>query len=183
MTSELIYTPDGSVTGIRHSWTFDDMFSNYAVQGLPQATKGTFTREELAPLAKENVESLKEYNFFNFAFVEGRKKDAFSEPENYWLEYRDESLVLNFTLPFKTPVKARDLRIDVYDPEFFVAFEFAEKNPVKLVGAPATCAITLVRPNENRFPSSQRLDKTLQESSENVGMGALYANKISVKCP
>ena len=84
----------------------------------------------MAPLAKENVESLKEYGFFNYAHVEGaRKKDVFADPENYWLDFKDDSLTLNFTLPFKTPVKAKDLRIDIYDPEFFVAFEFIEKDP------------------------------------------------------
>ena len=25
--SELVYAPDGTVTGVRHAWTFDDMFS------------------------------------------------------------------------------------------------------------------------------------------------------------
>ena len=34
MKSELVYAPDGSVTGVRHAWTFDDMFSTYATQGL-----------------------------------------------------------------------------------------------------------------------------------------------------
>jgi ABC-type uncharacterized transport system substrate-binding protein len=58
MTSELLYAPDGSVTGVRHAWTFDDMFSAFATQGLEQKTKGQFAREELAPLAKVNVESL-----------------------------------------------------------------------------------------------------------------------------
>ena len=24
--SELIYAPDGTITGVRHAWTFDDMF-------------------------------------------------------------------------------------------------------------------------------------------------------------
>ena len=33
-TSELIYAPDGSVTGVRHAWVFDDMFSAYALQGI-----------------------------------------------------------------------------------------------------------------------------------------------------
>ena len=28
--SQLIYAPDGSITGVRHAWTFDDMFSTYA---------------------------------------------------------------------------------------------------------------------------------------------------------
>jgi hypothetical protein len=37
------------------------MFSTFAIQGLESKEKGKFTREELAPLAKVNVESLKEY--------------------------------------------------------------------------------------------------------------------------
>jgi ABC-type uncharacterized transport system substrate-binding protein len=49
--SELVYAPDGSVSGVRHAWTFDDMFSVFALQGLESKTKGEYTREELAPLA------------------------------------------------------------------------------------------------------------------------------------
>ena len=59
MQTELVYAPDGSITGIRHAWSFDDMFSTFATQGLESKEKGKFTREELAPLAKVNVESLK----------------------------------------------------------------------------------------------------------------------------
>ncbi|HZD61672.1 MAG TPA: DUF1007 family protein, partial [Xanthobacteraceae bacterium] len=62
--SELVYAPDGSVTGVRHAWTFDDMFSVFALQGLDSKKKGEYTREELAPLAEVNVTSLKEYDFF-----------------------------------------------------------------------------------------------------------------------
>ena len=58
--SELVYAPDGSVTGVRHAWTFDDMFSVFATQGIESKKKGEFTREELAPLAEVNVTSLKE---------------------------------------------------------------------------------------------------------------------------
>ena len=64
MKSELVYAADGTITGVRHAWTFDDMFSTYATQGLESKKKGEFTREELEPLAKVNVESLKEYDYF-----------------------------------------------------------------------------------------------------------------------
>jgi ABC-type uncharacterized transport system substrate-binding protein len=56
--SEVVYAPDGSMTGVRHAWTFDEMFTTYALQGLATKTKGVYTREELAPLAQTNVESL-----------------------------------------------------------------------------------------------------------------------------
>src|SRR5476651_2770881 len=68
-SSELIFSADGSVTGVRHAWTFDDMFSTYALQGIATKRKGVYTREELAPLAQTNVESLKEFAFFTFAKV------------------------------------------------------------------------------------------------------------------
>ena len=53
--SEVVYAPDGSISGVRHAWTFDDMFSTYALQGIESKTKGAYTREELAPLAQTNV--------------------------------------------------------------------------------------------------------------------------------
>src|SRR5205823_13012809 len=34
VSSELIYAPDGAVTGVRHAWAFDDMFSVFATQGI-----------------------------------------------------------------------------------------------------------------------------------------------------
>ncbi len=75
-TSELIYAPDGSITAVRHAWTFDDMLSAYALQGMETKVKGVYSREELAPLAQTNVESLKEFAFFTFAKADGRRKNS-----------------------------------------------------------------------------------------------------------
>src|SRR6185503_12785932 len=30
MKSTVVYAPDGTVVGVRHAWTFDDMFSTFA---------------------------------------------------------------------------------------------------------------------------------------------------------
>ena len=40
MRTELVYAPDGTITGIRHAWSFDDMFSTFATQGLESKEKG-----------------------------------------------------------------------------------------------------------------------------------------------
>lgn len=42
MQSEIVYAEDGMVTEIRHRWTFDEMFSTLAVQGLDKRKKGGF---------------------------------------------------------------------------------------------------------------------------------------------
>jgi ABC-type uncharacterized transport system substrate-binding protein len=186
MTEQLLYAPDGAVTGVRHTWTFDDMYSAFATTGIVQKTKGTFTRAELQPLAQVNVESLEEYAYFTYARINGKKdKDAFAAPVDYYLDYdpKDTVLTLHFTLPFKTPVKAKALQVEVYDPEFFIDFGFAEKNPVQLVSAPAQCKLAIEKPSDGNFPASLRLDKAFATSEANIGMGANFANKISVQCP
>ena len=40
MKSEVVYAPDGAATGVRHAWTFDDMFSTFATQGLAEQGEG-----------------------------------------------------------------------------------------------------------------------------------------------
>jgi ABC-type uncharacterized transport system substrate-binding protein len=179
--SELIYAPDGSITGVRHAWTFDDMFSTYAVQGIETKTKGAYSREELASLAQTNVESLKEFAYFTFAKADG-KKAKFQEPIDYYLEYRDGLLILYFTLPLKAPVKAKELSLEVFDPSFFIDFKLADKDPIKLVGAPAACRMTFQRPDDGAT-KAQKLDEQTFMGGDNSNYGAMFANKIMVECP
>jgi len=140
MKSEVVYA-DGAATGVRHAWTFDDMFSTFATQGLESKVKGKFTREELAPLAQVNVESLKDFDYFTVARANGKKAEL-KAPVDYYLEFTDGLLTLHFTLPLATPVKAQSLDFEMFDPTWFVDFSFAEKEPARLTGAPAELSIT-----------------------------------------
>ena len=53
MKSELLYAPDGSVKAVRHVWTFDDMYSVFATQGIKGKTKGEFTPAEARQIEKD----------------------------------------------------------------------------------------------------------------------------------
>ena len=174
------------MTGVRHAWTFDDMFSAFATQGLEAKTKGEFTREELAPLAEVNVTSLKEYDYFTYAKANGKKLEFVDPPAGYYLDFdkKETVLTLYFTLPLKQPVKAKDLTVEIYDREFFVDFSFAEKDPARLVGAPAHCKLTVGRPEEMNSKLAQQLSQLGPDQRDpNLTVGAEYANKILVKCP
>ena len=186
MQSELVYAPDGTVTGVHHAWTFDDMFSAFAVQGIEAKKKGDYTREELAPLAEVNVTSLKEYDFFTHAKADGKKVEFSEPPAGYYLAFdkKDAVLTLHFVLPLKAPVKAKDLSLEIYDREFFVDFSFKEKDPAKLVGAPAQCKLTVGKPQEMGAALSQRLSQLGPDQRDpSLTIGAEFANKLSVKCP
>jgi ABC-type uncharacterized transport system substrate-binding protein len=182
--SDLVYTPDGSATGVRHHWTFDDLYSAFALQGITAKKKGQFTREELSPLAKENVTSLKEFDYFTFAEA-GGKKIGLKDPVDYYLDYdaKETVLTLHFTVPFKTPVRTKELRVDVYDPEFFIEFSLAEEHPVSLVGAPAACKFSVVRPEDAAAQGQQLPEAFFNSLGASANWGAQFANKITVKCP
>ena len=181
MKSELVYAPDGTITGVKHAWTFDDMFSAFATQGIETKKKGVFTREDLKPLAEVNITSLKEFDYFTQGKADG-KKAVFVDPTDYYLEYADNVLTLNFVLPLKTPVKVKQLQLEIYDPSYFVDFTFAEKDPVALSGAPAACKLAVARPND---PATQgrQVGEAFFNSMTSSNYGAQYANKIAVTCP
>jgi ABC-type uncharacterized transport system substrate-binding protein len=186
MTTELLYDANGAVTGLRQAWSFDDMFSAFATTGIPAKTKGHFTDEELQPIADVNVTSLKDFEYFTYATVDGKRdRDAFTDPIDYSASFDPKTtvLTLHFTLPFNKPVKAKLLKIEIYDPTFFIDFAYASKDAVKLVGAPARCTVAAEKPPDPNFVTSQQLNKGFIPSELYVGMGDSFANKITVQCP
>jgi ABC-type uncharacterized transport system substrate-binding protein len=184
MKTELVYAGDGSVTGVRHAWTFDDMFSAFAVQGLELKNKDKPTREELAPLAKINAESLKEFDYFTYATVEGKAVKLKDPLPDYYLDYDDQRLTLHFTLPFETPAKAKELKVEIYDPSIFVAFEFVKEKPVRLAGAPKGCLLDVILPREMTWAEGRALSQIpVDEKNTTMAWGAQFANKILVHCP
>lgn len=186
MQGELVFAPDGSITGVRYNWTFDDMFSAFATQGIDAKKPGQFSRQELEPLAKENITSLKDFGYFTYMKANGKKIEL-KDPTDYYLDYntKDTVLTLHFTVPLKTPLKSKDLNIEIYDPEYFVDFSFKDgKDPVSLVGAPPACKLTVAKPQEATVPPGQQLGEAFfNQLSASDNWGAQFANKISVKCP
>jgi ABC-type uncharacterized transport system substrate-binding protein len=183
MRTELVYAPDGKITGIRHAWSFDDMFSTFATQGLESKEKGKFTREELAPLAKVNVESLKEFDYFTYATADGKKAELAEPAPGYWLDYANEVLTLNFTLPFKKPVSVKELKVEIYDPTIFVDFSFAKEKPAQLVGAPK-CKLDVVLPREMTFAEGKKLSEIpADQPNTTMAWGAQFASRLLVHCP
>ena len=183
--SELVFGPDGRMTAVRHAWTFDEMFSSMASQGLDVNGDGKLSREELQPLAEVNVTSLDEFKFFTFGKV-GDKRVTFDKPVDYWLENgADGRLTLHFTLPVKEGAAETGaaFRVEVYDPTYFVAFEFARENPAKLADAPAGCGVDLERPKAPDDSQQKRLSESFFSGlSPGANFGAQFSNTLLVAC-
>src|SRR5579884_2496778 len=71
--TEVLFGPAGQITGFKHKWTFDEFYTEFAIQGLDTNNDGIYSEEELKPLAQTNVEALKEFNYFTFPTVSDKK--------------------------------------------------------------------------------------------------------------
>jgi ABC-type uncharacterized transport system substrate-binding protein len=145
--SDIIFDGSGKISAVRQAWTFDEMFSAFAIQGLDNDNDGKLTRKELQPLARVNVESLHEYDFFTYLGVIGVEEvyGAFGDPVDYWLDYDGVKLTLHFTLPLTEPFdpKQGNTAIEIYDPTFFVDFRLASTDTAMMVDAPAGCRLDI----------------------------------------
>ena len=180
--SDIIYR-DGKVSAVRHAWTFDEAYSAFAVQGLDKNGDGKLSKDELADLAKVNVESLHEFDFFTSAKASGTKQD-FSQPADYDLSYDKAQLTLTFTLPLKAAPSQRTFSLEVFDPTWFVSFSLAEgDDAVKTVGAPQGCARTITRPRSLDQTQQQRLSEDFFTSAAGASFGTGFVNRVLVACP
>lgn len=145
---EIVFDASGRMTAIRHVWQFDAAFTAFAVQGLDADGDGKLSDEELQPLAKVNVDSLKEYRYFTNLKV-GSRHVPVDAPSEYWLDFHGGRLTLFYTLPIRSPVApGPHATLEVFDPEYFVAFSFAKDHEITLSGAPASCAASIKPPHE-----------------------------------
>ncbi len=185
--AEIVFDKAGAITAIRHIWQFDEAFTAFAIQGLDANNDGKLSDKELAPLAKVNVDSLKEYAFFTW-LRQGKKTYPFVPPTEYWLEFHGGRLTLFYTLPLKQPVAIRGkAMLEVFDPEYFVAFTFPKNKAVTLTDAPAGCTAHYQPPHMldsqtmaqlSAIPADQHdLPPELQDAAAGL------ANLIVLQCP
>jgi ABC-type uncharacterized transport system substrate-binding protein len=182
--AQVLFDKAGLVSGIRNDWVFDAMYSAFAVQGL-EKNGMLATKDQLAPLAKTNVESLAEYDYFTYAKA-GGKQLVFAKPIDYWLEERaDKRVVLHFTLPLAQPTATgRALSFQIYDPTYFVDFELAAKDPVQLAGAPSGCSDTVLGANPLTVADGQKLAKSFDYGgTPGADFALTMAGRVIVACP
>jgi len=182
--SVVVFGSDGKITAIRHIWTFDDMYSAFATQGLgPDPVK---LASELQALAKLNVEQLEEASFFTFLRAGGKSQSNFAPATDYSIVLDEDKIVtLRFTVPLKRPMATgRALVLQVTDPSYFVAFEFDKDRAVTMENAPQGCSLNVSKPPTLSAADQQRLqDVAGTNDSPGLDFGFKIASRAIVACP
>jgi ABC-type uncharacterized transport system substrate-binding protein len=175
VVAELLYGPDGSITGVRQVWTFDEMFSTFATRGIEQKTQGTYSREELGPLAKTYMNGLKDFDYFTFVRLDGERQNGiFADARDYFIDYdpTETAITVNFTLPLKSAAPAKSFEVLIYDPQLYFYLSFARFDPVHLIGAPAQCRPLVKTSADDATPAPGSI----------AGMVTTSTSTIWVKC-
>jgi ABC-type nickel/cobalt efflux system permease component RcnA/ABC-type uncharacterized transport system substrate-binding protein len=143
IAAEVLFDEEGRIDAIRHHWRFDEAFTAFALQGLDANGDDEYSEAELDPLAQENVEALKDFGYFTFVSV-GDDTAALANPTEYRLDFDGERLTLHYTLPLAEPLPPeRQVLVQVYDPEYYIAFALPSAEAVRLVDAPAGCRLAV----------------------------------------
>ena len=185
--AEVLFDAQGRMTDVRHVWQFDPAFSAFATQGLDTNHDGKLEPGELKGLAHTNVTSLKYYRYFTWLSI-GGKQIKLKDPEQYFLRMAGGLLTLYYQLPLATPTRPGPaMTLEIYDPEYFVAFTFDRQQPITLYHAPAGCTAVYHPPKPlsagimmrlAEIPASQHdLPPALRDAA--VGL----ANVIKMSCP
>lgn len=188
MRSDVIFNEAREVTGIGVEWTFDDGYTGMALDGLDANGDGVYSQSELAPLTAENLTSLKEYNYFIAARVNGEIvpiKDAVESGQIY----RDGKLSLHFQVPLAAPVDPRKSQFlfKIYDPEFFLAMDYVADDPVGIVGTmPEDCRLKVepVISDQQLLATQEMLSSkgTEWKPENNEDFGGMFAQPAKLLC-
>lgn len=178
----------GAISGFEHVWTFDDMYTAMAVQGLDTNNDGIYDKAELAELAQVNMDGLKDFDYFTFPKL-GTAALTLAGPQEAWLEHTNGILLLHFKLPLSQPVlaEAEGFNFSVHDPSYFIAFDPEKTDALKLsAGAPEGCKVAFGEVKSD--PESAELKAKLldnafaQELGQTQDIGAGFSTTATVTC-
>lgn len=188
MKSDVVFDDSGRVSALNIEWKFDSDYSAMAIEGLDTNGDGFYSAGELQPLAKENIEALKEYSYFVYVKANG-KQVPYGEITDYGQVYNDGILEMHFVLPLAEPLDPRKVAFayQMYDPTFYIAMDYKDAGSVTSIGAmPPECRLH-VKPT----PSDEQTEATRQMLAgkdqnwtppDDEDFGSLFAQPVAVEC-
>ena len=182
--SDVVFDDKGQITAINIEWEFDEFYSMAAVEGLDANGNGTYEPEELHGLAGQNVEALKDFNYFT-KIRAGSEDVPVSEVAEFHSTFKDSRLTLYFQVPLAVPLDPRKAAVDykVYDPSFYIAIEYAAKNPVSAVGTvPEGCTVGVRKPEADRDDAASQSEDFFANLLQTQDLGAIYSETVGVDC-
>lgn len=185
---EVILDADNRSTGVRISWTYDDLYSLYVVgdMGLDPDWDGSLTAEETARLSGFDMNWAADFPGDTYALL-GEAELPLSRPKDWTASYADGKITTTHLRSFATPVALSGtvpLILQAYDPGYYIAYSIPF-DPV-LTGGQGCKAQVLV-PDLDAVESEllaalSEFTPDIDLEAEFPAVGAKFAEEVRVTC-
>jgi ABC-type uncharacterized transport system substrate-binding protein len=184
---EVLINADNAATGVRISWTYDDLYSLYIVgdMGLDPDWDGKLTPEEQAQLSGFDMNWIPGFAGDTYVLMKDAEL-ALSGPQDWTAGYDAGRITSSHMRVFDAPVPlgGEPLIVQVYDPGYYTAYTIAH-DPV-LTGGAGCMAETFV---PDLDAADEALLAALQEFTPDAdvemsypAVGKNYAEEVRVTC-
>lgn len=184
---EVILNDRNEATGVRITWTYDDLYSLYIVgdMGLDADWDGKLSPEEEARLSGFDMKWDADFAGDTYALIGGKALEL-SRPTDWTASYDGAKITSTHLRTFATPVLvgAEPLIVQAYDPGYYVAYSIPSK-PVVTGGKQCTAQTFVPDMDE----AQQKLMDALSEYTPDVDLeaefpavGANFAEEVRVTC-
>jgi ABC-type uncharacterized transport system substrate-binding protein len=157
---------DARVSAIEETWIFDPGYSLSFLEDYgtkPGASIPPAAREVIAKRIQPN---LAEVRYFTYVRLDGR--DLGNLPvRDFVASTKDGHLIFTFVVDLPAPVDPlrQDLRLEIYDHDYYAAIELADPDPVQL-----------------RNPGRLACEPKVRDDAENAYFGNILPQEITLSC-
>ncbi|MGL4309958.1 MAG: DUF1007 family protein [Paracoccaceae bacterium] len=187
VTVALIFDADGRLSGLRVSWSYDELYSLMLIEerGLDADGDGALTPAENTRI--QGFDMNWEAGFAgDSSLVQGGRTLELSPPQQTTAEYRDGRLISTHLRQIVQPVDpaAGPIVMQAYDPSYYTAYSI--EMPLTVEGR-ADCTAQVFAPDPADISDEflAALDEQMGESmpvGEFPSVGAAFSDEIRVAC-
>lgn len=129
---DVVFSGEG-LSGLKIEWIFDDMFASMIAEDHDFNKNGRLEAKEIASVKQNAFDYISEQNYFTFIKIEN-KPFAVKNIENFKAVLIDKRLTYEFFIPCRLAATDKVINVSVasYDPSYYAAIFFADKEPVRL---------------------------------------------------
>ena len=182
---EVAVDSDSNVTGLRHVWRFDDLFSSTVLLEFDRNADLKLDEAELEEVGSVIHESLAEFGYFQFVSLDGKDVEM-QAPPHIMAMFEDNQLTVLFESQPKTTLKlAGTVDFGVYDPTFYTAIDFYDDDSLTVANLPGSCKRQVVRPDPDEAiaQNQQSLTEAFFDDPNGNDLSKMFATRLELTCP
>jgi ABC-type uncharacterized transport system substrate-binding protein len=143
---------DGKVTGFHTDWTFDEIFTADLLSQFDADGDKQFSAAESEQVKEGTLPNLAAFHYFTYIY-ENRKDLGEIAPAAFKADVVNGKARFRLTYALPKPVDPRHapVAVSVYDHEYYVEVLLMEKDPVKIEGDAAGCAVEVTDDQDHAY--------------------------------